>query len=618
MIAAALPLLLLASTAVPHDGPDPIGSWRLAERQVDGTRLTARMGADAEITGERSFVGGALLFDGETTRVELDAAAQPLPTESFCVEAWAAINTPTRWGGLFGTIQDNGNAETGWLLGYDDERFTFALSTAGANDGDGRLTYMRGATRYEEGRFHHVCATYDGATMRLWVDGQIDAFSTDQSGAILYPKSAPVVIGGYRDDDEDYLLHGRIHSVRLFDAVPTAEGVWHMFEHGEELTREAPHLVLDPEHRWLVQPYLQWATRDGMTIRWETSRPSTSVVEWATRVDFAPEDPEKTSPSFAHAWAADGATRMHEVRLTGLETGTAHYYRVRSVDDLGRELVSGVSSFQTAPEKDDPYAFVVISDTQGNPEVSGRIAQHAFGLRPNFVLHPGDLVSTGGNKEEWLTHFFSSMKPLLERVALFPVLGNHEQDARYYYDYMSLPDPEHHYTFEYGNTQFFMLDSNREVGPGSEQYRFLDRELLRSKAEWKIVCYHHPCYTSDEDDYGDTWHGPSTRGDLRTRELVTLFDAHGVDIVWNGHIHSYERTWPLRAGRATDPEGGTVYMITGGGGGSLETAGPIRPSFQNTVKHGHHFCYVAVNGRTLEMKAYDLEGRLFDALTIRK
>ncbi|MEL6612443.1 MAG: hypothetical protein AAFQ53_10145 [Bacteroidota bacterium] len=104
----------------------------------------------------------------------------------------------------------------------------------------------------------------------------------------------------------------------------------------------------------------------------------------------------------------------------------------------------------------------------------------------------------------------------------------------------------------------------------------------------------------------------------RYRELVTLFDEHGVDIVWNGHIHSYERTWPLRAGRATDAEGGTVYMITGGGGGSLETAGPIRPSFQNTVKHGHHFCYVAVNGRTLEMRAYDLEGRLFDALTIRK
>ena len=63
---------------------------------------------------------------------------------------------------------------------------------------------------------------------------------------------------------------------------------------------------------------------------------------------------------------------------------------------------------------------------------------------------------------------------------------------------------------------------------------------------------------------------------------------------------------------------GTVYMITGGGGGGLETPGPIRPQFQNQVRRGHHFCTVAVNGRTLEMRAFDLDGRLFDHLTIEK
>jgi hypothetical protein len=183
---------------------------------------------------------------------------------------------------------------------------------------------------------------------------------------------------------------------------------------------------------------------------------------------------------------------------------------------------------------------------------------------------------------------------------------------------MSLPEPEYYYTFEYGNAQFFMIDSNRKVGPGTEQYGFLERELQASRAEWKVVCYHHPAYTSDENDYGNTWYGPSTRGDLRTRQLVPLFDEHGVDIVWNGHIHSYERTWPLREHKATAPGDGTVYMVTGGGGGGLELAGPIRPYYQNTVKHGHHYCYVAVNGKTLVMKAYDLDGRLFDTLTIQK
>ncbi|MDG2310013.1 MAG: metallophosphoesterase, partial [Planctomycetota bacterium] len=213
--------------------------------------------------------------------------------------------------------------------------------------------------------------------------------------------------------------------------------------------------------------------------------------------------------------------------------------------------------------------------------------------------------------------FFPSMDPLLSRVPIYPVLGNHEQDARHYYDYMQLPDPEYYYDFEYGNAHFFMLDTNRKVHPGSEQFVWLEKELKKSKAIWKIVCHHHPAFSSDENDYGDMWKGPSSHGDLRVRELTALYDKYDVDLVWNGHIHSYERTWPLAKGKVVE-ENGTTYMITGGGGGGLETPGPIRPWFQNNVRRGHHWCYVAVNGGTLEMKAFDLEGRMFDVLTLKK
>jgi hypothetical protein len=155
------------------------------------------------------------------------------------------------------------------------------------------------------------------------------------------------------------------------------------------------------------------------------------------------------------------------------------------------------------------------------------------------------------------------------------------------------------------------------VGPESEQYQWLEKELAASKATWRFVSYHHPSYSSDEDDYGDLWRGKSEWGDLRLRPLSKLYDKYGVDIVWNGHIHSYERSWPLVDDKPVD-RGGTIYLVTGGGGGGLETAGPIKPYFQNTVKHGHHYCRVGVNGRTLEFKAFDLEGRLFDTLKIEK
>ncbi|MEY2983381.1 MAG: hypothetical protein RL562_3608, partial [Planctomycetota bacterium] len=141
-------------------------------------------------------------------------------------------------------------------------------------------------------------------------------------------------------------------------------------------------------------------------------------------------------------------------------------------------------------------------------------------------------------------------------------------------------------------------------------------ELAASTATWKFATHHHPAYSSDENDYGDMWTGKSTHGDLRARVLTELYDAHGVDIVFNGHIHSYERTWPIRAGKVT--RAGTIYMITGGGGGGLETPGPIKPWFQNNVRRGHHYCTVSIAGRVLELKTFDLENRLFDFLEIEK
>lgn len=148
---------------------------------------------------------------------------------------------------------------------------------------------------------------------------------------------------------------------------------------------------------------------------------------------------------------------------------------------------------------------------------------------------------------------------------------------------------------------------------------WLDKSLAASKAAWKIVAHHHPPYSSNENDYGDLWKtNTSTRGDARVRQLTKLYDQHNVDVVWCGHIHSYERTWCLENEKVVPENDGPFYMITGGCGGHLETAGPIKPNFQNNVRNGYHYCMVAINGGTLEFKAFDIENRLFDYLKIKK
>jgi hypothetical protein len=120
-----------------------------------------------------------------------------------------------------------------------------------------------------------------------------------------------------------------------------------------------------------------------------------------------------------------------------------------------------------------------------------------------------------------------------------------------------------------------------------------------------------------DDGDGNNWKTPikrATLGDTKSQPLVQLDDKHGVDLVWCGHVHSYERTWLIRGGKPVEKDG-TLYMVTGG---ALEGAGPYRTGVQRHVRHGHHFCYVTINGGEFDIKACDLEGRLFGQATLRK
>lgn len=354
----------------------------------------------------------------------------------------------------------------------------------------------------------------------------------------------------------------------------------------------------------IAGPYLQYPTQTSMIVRWETNTPASSEAGCG-----------ETADKLAWFSCEDGVT-FHEVTLEGLEPAGHYFYQVRSQNADG-SVASEILTFQTSVATGQPFSFIMLSDTQSNPQVVSKLAEMAYAQRPQFTVLTGDLVSHGKEKELWNNHFFANMQALNGRVPLIPCLGNHDEDAHYYYDYFSLPEPEYFYSFPYGNAEFFILDSQRPTRPGSEQYAWLEKALRTSRATWKIVCFHKPPYSSDENDYGDTVKQQSIFGDPAQRPATELYEKYGVDIVWCGHIHSYERTHPIRAGKAVEKKG-VVYMVTGGGGGGLEKAGPWRSPFTAKVFSGHHYCLVNVHGGTLRIESYDLDGRLFDFVQLEK
>jgi hypothetical protein len=233
-------------------------------------------------------------------------------------------------------------------------------------------------------------------------------------------------------------------------------------------------------------------------------------------------------------------------------------------------------------------------------------------------MHLGDVVDNGPDKAEWVEELFRPCADLFGRVAVFPTIGNHEQNDPQYYRYFAVPEPRYYYRYRYGNADFFAIDTNKKIAPGDEQYAWLDRELTKSNATWKFVYHHHPSYSSDNDDYGDTFKGEkSGLGDPKARALVPLYEKHKVDIVFNGHIHVYERSWPVRAGKVNRRQG-TIYLTSGGGGGSLEDFTPTPTWFKAQARSVYHYCYVTIHGGHLSLRAFDHRDALFDTLEMDK
>lgn len=356
--------------------------------------------------------------------------------------------------------------------------------------------------------------------------------------------------------------------------------------------------------QFVLFPYLQFATRTAMTVMCETNQPTTAVLEYG--------------PTYPPAErAASPAGTVHEIKLTGLTPATKYFYRVVCKAADGKELAGPPGTFSTAAGDSDAYSFCVIGDTQRNPAVTARLAKFMWDRRPNFVLHMGDVVNDGTDKRQWVHDLFGPCRELFARVPVYPCIGNHEKNHAQYYKSFSLPAPEYHYSFRYGNAEFWSLDTNKPVGPGSEQAEWLAETLPKSTATWKLCYHHHPCYSSDSDDYGDTWKGTSTRQDKNAARLIPVYEKFGVDLALNGHIHLYERTWPIRAGKV-DRAKGVTYVTSGGGGGGLEEFEPTPAFFKNQGRVAFHYCYVTVNGGLMEWKAFDQDDRLFDSFTLRK
>uniref|UniRef100_UPI000592BD7C metallophosphoesterase n=1 Tax=Gorillibacterium massiliense TaxID=1280390 RepID=UPI000592BD7C len=263
-------------------------------------------------------------------------------------------------------------------------------------------------------------------------------------------------------------------------------------------------------------PYLQIPTETSMTMMWETSELASAKVEvYQAERKHGGSGGNYLPPEKVITTASNGEySLIHQITVQQLEPGTTYFYTVFSENETGA-LQDGPHPFKTAPGKDVPFSFTVTSETGGfhfADKTDGQINRDIFMLmgkyRPDLSLFAGDIVDDGREYADWSTYFFEPGRAFLKTTPFYSCLGNHEENADWFYKFFAYPNPKNYYSFDYGDAHFTCLDSTAFVGneqypglsheltPGNAQIDFLIRDLQASAAKWKIVFFHYSPYVS--------------------------------------------------------------------------------------------------------------------------
>lgn len=313
-------------------------------------------------------------------------------------------------------------------------------------------------------------------------------------------------------------------------------------------------------------PYVQAVTPTSATICFELSEEAEGKVVCEKRT--------KTSPRGIR----------HEIMLADLKPNTRYEYSM--------EPGGVTASFKTPPEGDGDLFFVAWGDCRTYYERLRKMSELAAKDLPDFSVHTGDLVDEGTIQGDW-DSFFESAAPLLRTGALWPSMGNHEYDAKPYYDLFILPDPERYYTFTAGPAQFFILDADWTGRRDPKQIEWLKAELKKSTARWRFAVLHQPIVSCPCDDWSPEL--------SMYRIFGKILEDGKFTAVFQGHNHNYQRA----------ERNGIVYITTGGGGAPLYPIGTMTPEtkFARVV---NHYVRVRLSGDKMSLEAVDLTGTVFD------
>jgi hypothetical protein len=250
----------------------------------------------------------------------------------------------------------------------------------------------------------------------------------------------------------------------------------------------------------------------------------------------------------------------------------------------------------TLPLKDGSVRFMVVGDTgtggRAQNQLAGVMVRYRQAFPFEFALLLGDNLYGGEKAADYKTKFEDVYRPLLDqKMKFYASLGNHDESNQRFYEHFNM-NGEEYYQFRKGGVSFYALNSNYM---DKRQLKWFEGKLEGDTADWKVVFFHHPPYSS----------GGKHGSEVSLREVVEpLFLRYGVGVVFAGHEHFYERIKPQK---------GIYYFISGAGGklrkGDVKRGSPLtEKAFDRdlsfilieVVKDEMHFQVISRTGQTVD------------------
>ncbi|MDE3000586.1 MAG: metallophosphoesterase family protein [Gemmatimonadota bacterium] len=358
---------------------------------------------------------------------------------------------------------------------------------------------------------------------------------------------------------------------------------------------------------------------NSQAVTWRTDA---SVVETLVEIALASASPRfmvnvRKVPAQTQAVVTEsGAAHYHSATIDDLIPGTLYAYRVGSGD-----LWSEWFHFRTALDKPAPFTFIYLGDAQNNIlSLWSRTIRAAYATEPeaSFVLHAGDLVNRANRDGEW-GEWFRAGAYIHATVNAVPTPGNHEYAkdkegrrrlSRLWRPHFTLPQngpeglKETVYHFDYQGARIISLNSNEER---DDQVPWLESVLRENPNRWTFITFHHPVYST----------GKGRDNKALREQWKPLFDRYRVDLVLQGHDHSYGRGSNLPSGTtARDERDGTVYVVSVSGPKQYKLS--QERWWRRAAENTQLYQTITVDGDTLRYEARTATSELYDAFDLIK